>query len=150
MVFLKGVGRNASENSFKLFMNQDNRNESPSALSLTLVGIQFVLIGMIAFTGPLWPPGWSLRVILAVGGVVGLWALQVMGLRQVKVFPEVPQPGETHCPRSLPLGQASHVYQRLVGDPGLDSGKSASLPYSVMGGISDDLIGQTPATKSAS
>ncbi|MDT3776180.1 isoprenylcysteine carboxylmethyltransferase family protein [Nitrospira sp. MA-1] len=70
-------------------MNQDKGNASPSALSLTLVGIQFVLIGLIAFTGPLWPPGWSLRVILAVGGVVGLWALQVMGLRQVKIFPEV-------------------------------------------------------------
>lgn len=70
-------------------MNQGNRNESPTALFPALVGIQFVLIGMIAFTGPLWPPGWSLRVILVGGGVVGLWALQVMGLRQVKIFPEV-------------------------------------------------------------
>jgi protein-S-isoprenylcysteine O-methyltransferase Ste14 len=70
-------------------MYQDNKKVLPSALSLTLVGIQFVLIGVIAFTGPLWPPDWNLRGILAVGGVVGLWALQVMGLRQVKVFPEV-------------------------------------------------------------
>lgn len=31
--------------------------------------------------------------MLAVGGVIGLWALQVMGLRQVKVFPEVPSLG---------------------------------------------------------
>ncbi len=75
-------------------MKQNNGNISPSALSLMLVGIQFVLIGLIAFTGPLWPPGWSLRVILAVGGMVGLWALQVMGLRQVKVFPEVASHGE--------------------------------------------------------
>ncbi len=70
-------------------MNKDNKNASPSALSVTLVTIQFLLIGIIAFTGPLWPPGWSLRVILAVGGVIGLWAFYVMGLRQVKVFPEV-------------------------------------------------------------
>ena len=70
-------------------MNQDNKNALPSALSVTLVTIQFVLIGIIAFAGPLWPPGWSLRVILAVGGVIGLWALYVMGLRQLKVFPEV-------------------------------------------------------------
>jgi len=70
-------------------MNQDNRNVSPSALSLTLVGIQIALIGGIALTGPLWPSGWSLRGMLAVGGVIGLWAIQVMGLRQVKVFPEV-------------------------------------------------------------
>jgi protein-S-isoprenylcysteine O-methyltransferase Ste14 len=75
-------------------MNQDNKNVSPSALSITLVGIQFVLIGVIAFTGPLWPPHWSLRVILVVGGVIGLWALHAMGLRQVKVFPEVANQGK--------------------------------------------------------
>ncbi|MBA3967780.1 MAG: hypothetical protein H0X47_18770 [Nitrospirales bacterium] len=74
-------------------MNQDNKTVWPSALSLTLVGIQFVLIGMIAFTGPLWPSGWSLRAILGVGGVVGLWALHAMGLRQVRIFPEVPGQG---------------------------------------------------------
>lgn len=75
-------------------MNQDNNNVFPSALSLTLVGIQFVLIGSIAFTGPLWPSGWSLRGIGIVGGVVGLWALQIMGLRQVNVFPEVASQGK--------------------------------------------------------
>jgi protein-S-isoprenylcysteine O-methyltransferase Ste14 len=75
-------------------MNRDKRRVSPSALSLTLVGIQFVLIGVIAFTGALWPPGWSLRGILAVGGVLGLWAFQVMGLRQVKIFPEVASHGK--------------------------------------------------------
>lgn len=74
-------------------LNQDNGNVSPSALSLTLVGIQFILIGLIAFTGPLWPSEWSLGVILAVGGVVGLRALQAMGMRQVRVFPEVPGQG---------------------------------------------------------
>ena len=75
-------------------MNQDSRNVSPSPLSLTLVGIQFVLIGVIALTGPLWPSGWILRSILGVGGVVGVWALQIMGLRQVKVFPEVAGQGK--------------------------------------------------------
>jgi protein-S-isoprenylcysteine O-methyltransferase Ste14 len=74
---------------FNLFMKHNKRKTSPSALSVSLVGMQLVLIGMIAFTGPLWPPDWSLRGILAGGGVVGLWALRVMGLRQVKVFPEV-------------------------------------------------------------
>jgi len=75
-------------------MNPHHRQVSPSALSITLVGIQLVLIVLIAFTGPLWPPGWSLRGIGIVGGVVGLWALQVMGLRQVKVFPEVAGQGK--------------------------------------------------------
>jgi protein-S-isoprenylcysteine O-methyltransferase Ste14 len=45
---------------------------------------------MFVFTEPLWLQGWSLRGIGIVGGVVGLWALQAMGLRQLKVFPEVP------------------------------------------------------------
>ncbi|MDH4192952.1 MAG: isoprenylcysteine carboxylmethyltransferase family protein [Nitrospirota bacterium] len=74
-------------------MNQAPRNVAPSVLSLTLVGIQFVLIGGIALTGPLWPSGWGLRGMLAVGGVIGLRAIQVMGLRQVKVFPEVASQG---------------------------------------------------------
>ncbi|WNM61201.1 hypothetical protein [Candidatus Nitrospira neomarina] len=75
-------------------MNQDNGTASPSALSLTLVGIQFVLIGLIALTGPLWPQEWSLRAILAGGGVVGLWGLPFMGLCQKKVFREVPGQGK--------------------------------------------------------
>jgi protein-S-isoprenylcysteine O-methyltransferase Ste14 len=70
-------------------MNQDHKNSSPSALSAILVSIQVVLIGVIAFTGPLWPPGWGLRGLLAVGGVVGLWGVQVMGFRKLNVFPEV-------------------------------------------------------------
>ena len=74
-------------------MHQAHRNVAPSVLSLTLVGIQFVLIGGIAITGPIWPSGWGLRGMLAVGGVIGLWAIQVMGLRQVKVFPEVASQG---------------------------------------------------------
>ncbi|MBA3966275.1 MAG: isoprenylcysteine carboxylmethyltransferase family protein [Nitrospirales bacterium] len=76
-------------------MNQDNKNVWPSALSLTLVGVQFVLIGLIVFTGPLWPSEWSLRVITCRWrNGVGLWALQVTGLRQVNVFPEVSGQGK--------------------------------------------------------
>lgn len=75
-------------------MNQDHKNASPSALSVTLVAIQFLLMGVIALTGPLWPPGWGIRGLLVVGGGVGLWALYIMGLRQVKVFPEVASQGK--------------------------------------------------------
>ena len=82
-------------------MNSDNKNELPSALSLTLVGIQFVLIGLIVFIGPLWPQEWSLRGILGVSGLVGLWALQVMGLRQVKVFPEISGQGKLMSPTEI-------------------------------------------------
>ena len=74
-------------------MKPHKGNTSPSALSVLLVGIQFVLIAFIMFTGPLWPQDWWLRGILASGGMIGLWALYIMGLRQVKVFPEVPSEG---------------------------------------------------------
>ncbi|GJL67051.1 MAG: hypothetical protein NPIRA05_20220 [Nitrospirales bacterium] len=124
-------------------MKQNNENISLSALSLTLVGIQFILIGLIAYTGPLWPSDWSLRAILAGGGVVGLWALLVMALCQVNVFPEVSSQGKL-----IVFGPyrwiRHHLYQCLAGNLGLNSGKSASLPYFIVGGISDDLIGQTP------
>ncbi len=65
----------------------------PSGISIMLVGMQFVLIGWIALTGPLWPPGWWLRGMMIGGAVVGLWALSVMGLFQVNIFPEVPSEG---------------------------------------------------------
>ncbi|MEE8124585.1 MAG: isoprenylcysteine carboxylmethyltransferase family protein [Nitrospirales bacterium] len=66
---------------------------SHSSLSVVLVGTQFVLIALIALTGPLWPANWSLRGILMIGGVIGVWSLQVIGMRNLHVFPEIPKNG---------------------------------------------------------
>ena len=66
---------------------------SHSSLSIVLVGAQIVLIVFIAVTGPVWPANWSLRGILIGGGVLGVWSLQVVGLRNLQVFPEIPKNG---------------------------------------------------------
>ncbi|MGP0592661.1 hypothetical protein ACTRXD_09010 [Nitrospira sp. T9] len=122
-------------------MNQENKNVFPSPLSLTLVGIQFVQIGMLAFTGPLLPPGCNFRAILAGGGVVGLWGLPFRGLCQIKVFPEVPDQGKL-----IVLGPyrwiRHHMYTSVL-LVGMDAGEPSPLPYPVVGRISDDLFGQT-------
>ncbi len=68
-------------------------DSSPSWLSIVLVGTQFVLVALIMFTGPLWPTHWGLRGMMVGGGVIGLWAFLVMGLRNLRVFPEVPTHG---------------------------------------------------------
>ena len=124
-------------------MNSDNKNELPSALSLTLVGIKFVLIGLIVFIGPLWPQEWSLRGILGVSGLVGLWALQVMGLRQVKVFPEISVQGKLIVFR--PYRWVRHPMYTSVLLVTLGSPLSYRMLLWV--GISVNLIGQTPVRR---
>lgn len=110
---------------------------------MTLVGIQFVLIELIVFTGLLWPQEWSLRGIGIVGGVVGLWALQVMGLRQVKVFPEVPGQGKL-----IVLGPYRWIRHPMYTSVLLVTlGSPLSYRMLLWVGISFNLIGQTPVRK---
>ena len=68
-------------------------DSSRSWLSIVLVVIQFALIALIMFTGPLLPTYWSLRGVLVLGGVIGLWAFLAMGLGNIRAFPEIPQHG---------------------------------------------------------
>jgi len=68
-------------------------DSSHSWLSIVLVVTQFALIVLIMFTGPLLPTHWSLRGVLVLGGVIGLWAFLAMGLRNLRAFPEIPQHG---------------------------------------------------------
>ena len=66
---------------------------SHSQLSLVLVATQFVLISLIMFAGPLWPTHWSLKGLMLVGCLIGLWAFLSMGLGNIRAFPEIPQHG---------------------------------------------------------
>ena len=68
-------------------------DSSRSWLSIVLVVTQFALIVLIMFTGPLLPTHWSLRGVLVLGGVIGLWAFLAMGLGNIRAFPEIPQHG---------------------------------------------------------
>ena len=66
---------------------------SHSPLSIGFVGTQFVLIALIAIAGPLWPAHWSLKGMMVLGGVIGLWAFLAMGFGNIRAFPEIPQNG---------------------------------------------------------
>ena len=46
------------------------------------------------FAGQIWPTHWGLRGMMVLGGTIGLWAFLTMGLRNLRVFPEVPQHGK--------------------------------------------------------
>lgn len=70
-----------------------SQDHKPPWFSYGLVLAQFTVIIWIALTGTLLPKQWSLMGILVLGGTLGVWALQTMGIRQVHVFPEVPQGG---------------------------------------------------------
>ncbi len=73
------------------FKNGDDT--SHSQLSLVLVATQFVLIALIMFAGPLWPTHWSMKGLMGVGCLIGLWAFLSMGLGNIRAFPEIPQHG---------------------------------------------------------
>lgn len=68
-------------------------DSSRSWLSIGLVVIQFALIALVMFTGPLWPTHWGLQGMMVMGGVIGLWAFLAMGLGNIRAFPEIPQHG---------------------------------------------------------
>lgn len=72
---------------------KDGEDTSHSRLSLVLVVTQFVLIALIMFAGPLWPTHWSLKGLMLVGCLIGLWAFLSMGLGNIRAFPEIPQHG---------------------------------------------------------
>ncbi len=68
-------------------------DSSRSWLSIVFVVMQFALIALIMFTGPLWPTHWGLQGMMVMGGVIGLWAFLAMGLGNIRAFPEIPQHG---------------------------------------------------------
>ena len=66
----------------------------PKWFSRGLVLSQFTVIGAIVLTGSLVPEPWALRGILLLGGSLGIWALQTMGIHNLHVFPEIPEDGK--------------------------------------------------------
>ncbi len=76
---------------------KNGEDTSHSRLSLVLVVTQFVLIALIMFAGPLWPTHWSLKGLMLVGCLIGLWAFLSMGLGNIRAFPENPQHGGWWC-----------------------------------------------------
>ncbi len=71
-----------------------NRTDtSHSWPSIVLVTTQFLLIALIMVVGPMFPTYWGPKGMMALGGVIALWAFLAMGLRNIRAFPEIPQHG---------------------------------------------------------
>ena len=82
----------------------------PSRLSRLLVAGQLVLLAGLAATAA-WPGPWEFGIILA-GGILGLWALAAMPVRQLRVVPETHPRG--HLVRSGPYRWIRHPMYSAV------------------------------------
>jgi len=60
----------------------------PAVASFLLVGGQFLLLGYLALSGPVWPWASSAMILGAAAMILGLWAVGSMRWRQFHVFPE--------------------------------------------------------------
>lgn len=58
------------------------------SFSLIFVTVQFVALGWIAFSGPLFPNNRPLLLIELLGIGLGLWAVLVMGIGKFGITPE--------------------------------------------------------------
>ena len=56
--------------------------------SFTFVAIQFVCLGLIALTGPLFPGNIFLLMVELLGITIGVWAVLVMGLGKFNITPD--------------------------------------------------------------
>lgn len=56
--------------------------------SYTLVAIQLICIGIIAFTGPFVPRSIYYFLMASAGAFLGLWAIVVMGLGRFNITPD--------------------------------------------------------------
>ncbi|MBP8252648.1 MAG: isoprenylcysteine carboxylmethyltransferase family protein [Herpetosiphon sp.] len=57
--------------------------------SLTFVIIQFVCLGIIAFTAPFVPQQWWLLALEVLGVLIGIWGVWSMRVSKVNVLPDV-------------------------------------------------------------
>lgn len=64
------------------------------AISYGTVFIQFLFLGLIAFTGPLIPHNLVAIVILLTGIFLGLWAIVTMQIGNFNIVPDVPDNGK--------------------------------------------------------
>ena len=56
--------------------------------SYIFVAIQFICLGLIALTGPLFPGNIFLLTVELLGLVIGVWAVRVMGLGKFNITPD--------------------------------------------------------------
>ncbi len=62
-------------------------------LAWSMVVLQFLMLGLIVFTGPLIPGNWWSVAIMIPGGFLGLWAIYTIRLGNLSVSPYVKDGG---------------------------------------------------------
>lgn len=58
-------------------------------LAWSMVILQFTMLGLLVFTGPLIPGNWWAILLLMLGGFVGLWAIYTIRLGNLSASPYV-------------------------------------------------------------
>ena len=64
-----------------------------TSISVLFVFVQFFLIGLIVFSGPLFPSHWFLFILEAGGIVLALWSIGAMQIGNFSIAPDVVRAG---------------------------------------------------------
>jgi hypothetical protein len=87
--------------------------------SYTLVVMQLVCIGIIAFTGPFLPENIFCLFLAISGGLLGLWAIIVMELGRFNITPEIHPNSQMVRRGTLSICSAPYVYIGIINHLGM-------------------------------
>lgn len=63
-------------------------------LAWSMVIIQFTMLGLLIFTGPLFPDKWWAIALFVAGAFLGLWAIYTIRLGNLSILPYVKEGGK--------------------------------------------------------
>ncbi len=62
-------------------------------LAWLMVFIQFAMLGLLLFTGPVLPTNWWVALIMIIGAFLGLWSIYTLRLGNLNIAPHVREGG---------------------------------------------------------
>lgn len=62
-------------------------------LAWSMVILQFTMLGLLIFTGPVMPNNWWVVLMMVLGGLLGLWAIYTIRLGNLSISPYVREGG---------------------------------------------------------
>lgn len=62
-------------------------------LAWLMVFLQFTMIGLIIFTGPIFPTKWWSIMMLVIGALIGIWSIYTLRLGNLNLTPHVREGG---------------------------------------------------------
>lgn len=63
-------------------------------LAWSMVILQFTMLGLLIFTGPIVPGKWWALLLMVMGGFTGLWAIWTIRLGNLSIMPYVKEGGK--------------------------------------------------------